>query len=136
MPRSRRREGQFSGKPVGASAWCEKCGWRRYSERESSPEFSSFDYSRHFEVPGTARGCIRNGVFIFKRNIGDIFAQSCDFIFVEEDLRHRLAIGCIKLVELLNMRQDLAEVVGHPADFFVCEPQINEISNVANFFIG
>ena len=56
--------------------------------------------------------------------------------FTEQDLRHRLDIACIEFVELLNMRQDLAEVGRHAVHFFVRQPQIGEICDIANFFIG
>ena len=65
-----------------------------------------------------------------------VFAESRDFVLAEQDLRHRLDIRCIELIELFDMGQDLAEVVRHTPHFFIGQPQIGEISDVTDFFIG
>jgi hypothetical protein len=49
-------------------------------------------------------------------------------------LRHRFHVRRIEFVELLDMRQNLAEILAHARYFVVREPQICQIGDVPDFF--
>ena len=64
----------------------------------------------------------------------DVLAQSRCLIGTVQHLRHRVDILRIKLIELLDMRQNLAEILAHARYFIVREPQICQIGDVSDFF--
>jgi len=64
----------------------------------------------------------------------DVLAQSRCLIGTVQHLRHRVDILRIKLIELLDMRQDLTEILAHSRQFFVREAQICQIGYIPDFF--
>jgi hypothetical protein len=64
----------------------------------------------------------------------DIKAECGDLIGIEQDLGHGLYARGIEFVELLDVTENLAEIVGHAMHFFGRKLEIGEIGDVADLF--
>ena len=73
---------------------------------------------------------------IAERRVRNVFAQRGGFVGVEKHLRHRFNVRRVQRVELLNMRQNLAEIVRHARHFFVGQAEVRQIGDIADFFFS
>ena len=53
-----------------------------------------------------------------------------------ENLSHGLNLRCVELIELFDVGQDFRKIFGIFFNFVVGEPQVGQLGDVANFFIG
>ena len=64
----------------------------------------------------------------------DVFAQRGGFIGIEEDLCHRLDMGCVERVELFNMSQNVAEILRHAQHFLIGQAEVCQGGDIADLF--
>jgi hypothetical protein len=66
----------------------------------------------------------------------DIGTQGGGLVGFEQDLCHRLDVGGVEFLQLVDMRKDLVEIMRESADLFVGEAEIREISYVPDFLLS
>ena len=96
----------------------------------------AFDDLGNFEVPRAWGGGRTQSGVVRETAARGVIAKRGGFAPGIENLSHGLDLRCVKLIELFDVSHDFRQVLGILANLIVRQPQVGQIGDVANFFIG
>src|SRR5579871_5135711 len=97
---------------------------------------SSLNDLRNLEISSPRQRRVSQSSVVVQAGPLAILAQCGVFLGIVQDLRHGLHLRRVELVQRINVREDFVQVFGKPADFFACEFQVRQVSDIANFLLG